>query len=891
MREHKLGKKKTLAEERRERILKFLEENREPQPVDVPREKASAIQKEPPQNKPGTTKKNLKSCLVSTPLQDQRLAAGENNPYARRTGKLPRVDEECQFNAPGVFFLKGRSANISCQEVFLKPTKPKRMELRNKCDFFPNYVDPSPFQDKTTQTLYRESSAQTLAYLPEIYNGDEARTLELFTLPSVLPGNKPPGLYEVEVFERARRRHKFLDAVRINLKQQRLDGRKLDIATMAEAFEWELWMEREERIQECQMMRLEIVIKMFDKREREMHAASKTRMERGCELIEKRRKEALRKNEIEYQRGMRRIREKMAKTSIRWQKQTPMHSLGSPCSDFYAPPMRYGVDPERRNFTSTTKTRTFNMRIDELEKQINMKIMECPFGKLKQWSQPKQRIAEIENRFCEEHHLEELHRLLKTLRVTPKGPKPKPQCLKVLFTHKSDKRGRMSLMPVTRYSNLYERNINKARPSEKLTQKEAIEQHLKRQKDHLDPQKIARDMQKNDLKNMLLAYEGSLIGFMMQFLRDEMNRMKEQRRLHFFSLLADKQRWQREAAEAGLRQKENSIRMLYEEMFQYSNSVNTDISEHYVHSILTTDLGYMAANQAAEAVTEMARQIDVDIQRWLESFKLIQNPLNYIPLRLMLHDMVCPDLNAALQRYEITMIVQYIVEDVVFDRIWKALEPYDISSTLTSDLIDRLIDNDLYLFSSESESETLQNTSWYEAHAIIRKLIRQSVPGRRWKEEAERIVHENYNDLLDIVFDEILRKFEASSRIEPVMVCRSHSDENHICDERCTCQQLPEIQSDLRYIPGTKIVKNAWFSLERKSSNGLKGLEPDKAYKGSPPNSLDSKFVEIESDVEDDPWPWLPDCKSRSSSQENLGENIIEQIMYLTEKKEEEGKL
>ncbi|EDW90161.1 cilia- and flagella-associated protein 91 [Drosophila yakuba] len=886
MRERKLGKKKALAEERRERILKFLEENREFQPMDVPREK-TAIQKKLPQNKIGISKKNLKSCVIATPLQDQRLAAGENNPFARRAGKQPRVDEECQFNAPGVFFLKGRSANISCQEVFIKPTKPKRMELRNKCDFFPNYVDPSPFKDETTQTLYRESSAQTLAYLPEIYNRDEARTLELFTLPSVLPGNKPPGLYEVEFFERARRRHKFLDAVKTNLKQQRLDCKKLDInqyATMAEAFEWEHWIEREERIQECQMMRLEIVIKMFDKREREMHAASKTRMERGCELIEKRRKEALRKNEIDYQRGMRRISKQLAKTSIKWQKQTPMHSLGSPCSDFYAPSMRYGVDPERRNFTSTTKTRAFNMRIDELEKQINMKIIECPFGKLKQWSQPKLRITEIENRFCDEHHLEELHRLLKTLRVSPKDQKPKPQCLKVIFTQKSDRRGRRSLMPLNRYSNLYERNMYTARFSEKLTQKEAIKQHLKRQKDQLNndhPQKIARDVQKNDLKNMLLAYEGSLIGFMMQFLSEEMNRLKEQRRLHFFSLLVDKQRWQREAAEAGLRQKENSIRMLYEEMFQYTNSVNTDISDHYVYSILTTDLGYMAANEAAEAVTEMARQIDVDIERWLESFKLIQNPLNYIPLRLMLHDMVFPDLNAALQRHEITMIVQYIVEDVVFDRIWNALEPYDISSTLTSDLIDRLIDNDLYLFSSDSESETTQSTSWCEAHAIIRKLIRQSVPGRRWKEEAERIVYENYNDLLDIVFDEMLHKFEASSR----------NNENRISDKLCFWQPLPEIQSDLSFVSGKKISKNAWFSLERKSSKRLKGLEPDKTYKGSPPNSLDSKFIEIESDVEDDAWPWLPDCMSRSSSQENLEENIIEKVMYFTEKEEENKKL
>jgi len=73
----------------------------------------------------------------------------------RRTGKQPRDDEECQFNAPGIFFLRGRNENVGSQEVFLTRTKPIRKELKNKCDYFPKYVDPSPFKDKCTQTLYR----------------------------------------------------------------------------------------------------------------------------------------------------------------------------------------------------------------------------------------------------------------------------------------------------------------------------------------------------------------------------------------------------------------------------------------------------------------------------------------------------------------------------------------------------------------------------------------------------------------------------------------------------------------------------------------------------------------------------------------------------------------
>ncbi|KAH8324537.1 hypothetical protein KR074_009986 [Drosophila pseudoananassae] len=49
--------------------------------------------------------------------------------------------------------------------------------------------------------------------------------------------------------------------------------------------------------------------------------------------------------------------------------------------------------------------------------------------------------------------------------------------------------------------------------------------------------------------------------------------------------------------------------------------------------------------------------------------------------------------------------------------------------------------------------------SWYEAQAIIRKLIRHSVPGKRWKEENERIVHDIYDDMLDDIFVQLILKY------------------------------------------------------------------------------------------------------------------------------------
>ncbi|KAH8278032.1 hypothetical protein KR026_003556 [Drosophila bipectinata] len=213
-------------------------------------------------------------------------------------------------------------------------------------------------------------------------------------------------------------------------------------------------------------------------------------------------------------------------------------------------------------------------------------------------------------------------------------------------------------------------------------------------------------------------------------------------------------------------------------MFQQSISVNNDVADLFIKNILDTDVSAIAANEASESVNEMALQIDRDIERWLESFKLIQNPLTFIPLRLMLRDMVSPDLDAAVVEHENAMMIQYIVEEVIFDRVWRTLEPFDVGSTLTSDLIDRLIDNDLYLFSTDSESDSDHMPSWYEAQAIIRKLIRYSVPGKRWKEENERIVHDIYDDMLGDIFVQLILKYYPPTQ------------------ERIKCQEYEEINKE-----------------------------------------------------------------------------------------------
>ncbi|XP_017116381.1 cilia- and flagella-associated protein 91 [Drosophila elegans] len=740
----------------------------------------------------GKTEKQSDHCLLScliTSSPDLRMVGGANDPAPRNAGKLPRTDSECQFNAPGFHFLTKQDDTVKTHEVKLNPRVVLKKELKHKCDFFAEFKDTRPFKNKITQTLYRESSAQTMNYLPEILDADKEQTLELFSLPSVLPGANPPGLHEVEILERARKRWAFNDALKIHFKRLLDEARNVALKTqhkeILEAFEWENWIQREEDIQECQMLRLEIVIKMFDKREKEMHAASNSRIEKACERIEKCRQAGLRKNEIEFQRGMRRLEFQVTNTPRRWQKQSPMYSLGSPCSEFYAPLLRYGINPARRNFVSKTEQKAFDMRIDELEKRVNTSNLKCPFRKLKDWSKPKKYEKEYERNFCNDDNLQKLFENLKALRTQAAKEKAEPKCLRKRWKQTMTRTA--SQMSLGFQTNLYEDESDDSFKEEKRKTPDIGGQWA----NYIDQEKARNsdtmiEMLKNEriqegLENILNIYEGTYIGWVMQFLSEEMTRLAELRRLHFFSIMCQKERWRREAAEAGLRQKENDMRLMYEELFQHCNVVNNAVSNEYISTILNSDMYNVAEGEATETVGELARQIDADIERWLESFKLIQNPLTFVPLRLMLKEQVSPNMNEALQRHEKSLIVHYVVEDVIFRKVWLELDPFDIASTLTSDLIDRLIDNDLYLMSTDSESEIPQKSSWREAHAIVRKLIRQAVPGRRWLEDSERIVTENYNDLIDDIFASILYSMEnppavKSADLIDLRMTMSHSD-------------------------------------------------------------------------------------------------------------------
>lgn len=97
-----------------------------------------------------------------------------------------------------------------------------------------------------------------------------------------------PGLREVEIVERARKRRNWELALPPIKAPEEIASR----VAAVEAFEWEKWLAREKDINECQQARLKIVADLIAKRERKHKDATNRKLE-NCKkrILAERKKE------------------------------------------------------------------------------------------------------------------------------------------------------------------------------------------------------------------------------------------------------------------------------------------------------------------------------------------------------------------------------------------------------------------------------------------------------------------------------------------------------------------------------------------------------------------------------------------------------------------------
>ena len=102
----------------------------------------------------------------------------------------------------------------------------------------------------------------------------------------------------------------------------------------------------------------------------------------------------------------------------------------------------------------------------------------------------------------------------------------------------------------------------------------------------------------------------SLLGTQLDFLNKELIRLQEERRIHAFVMLAERQRRIREAEESGKRQREERLRRTEDEVFKQMMRVHQGSVEAYLEDVILGSVERTADQQAREEVQKQADTIN-----------------------------------------------------------------------------------------------------------------------------------------------------------------------------------------------------------------------------------------------------------------------------------------
>lgn len=90
----------------------------------------------------------------------------------------------------------------------------------------------------------------------------------------------------------------------------------------------------------------------------------------------------------------------------------------------------------------------------------------------------------------------------------------------------------------------------------------------------------------------------------------ELLRLEDERRMHAFALLAERERAMREAAEAGRRQLEYNRRREFDEMFRQVIKIHQESVEIYLEDVIKEGIEWVSDEAAKDYIDNICDKVD-----------------------------------------------------------------------------------------------------------------------------------------------------------------------------------------------------------------------------------------------------------------------------------------
>ncbi|XP_007942115.1 cilia- and flagella-associated protein 91 [Orycteropus afer afer] len=493
-----------------------------------------------------------------------------------------------------------------------------------------------------TQTDYRDTEVQTDPYSPE-YVVCQDSIPELLTLATLTWGRGlPAGQAEVEMIERAREKRIWEATLPSLSDTTHFEKRR----RMMNAMERKEWAFREQEIQKLQDIRLEVLKQLLKKREENQNETNMKNLNAQWSKLQEAKEAKVAKIQHRHISEIRKLIGKAKNIEGKLERRNIIKDYTDYASQIYGPQSRLGRFPDNNSENFVVKNHFLNTYegLVELEsclpdfvtqpriRPLKPKVITTKAGFLK-------RAARVEHELAEVHKalLDKKNKVLepkKPLHFLQRNPIPQPRLPTPTLEMSSNEEEDIEMAVIFLQKLLRGRVVQNMMFEGKEKRLELIQElrtnHALQEGDRLVKRAekqvtLALQRQRNLhehkvllVENHLAGLEGRALADMFDFLSKELIRLQEERRIHAFAILAERQRRMREAEESGRRQVEQRRLREQDQIFREVVKVHHSTIASYLEDIILNTEESTAEEQARAEIEKIAEEIN-DIAYEMES--------------------------------------------------------------------------------------------------------------------------------------------------------------------------------------------------------------------------------------------------------------------------------
>ncbi|XP_054644284.1 cilia- and flagella-associated protein 91 isoform X2 [Dunckerocampus dactyliophorus] len=471
------------------------------------------------------------------------------------------------------------------------------------------------------QTDYRENEAQTDPYTPEYLIRSGTSPSELLTLASFTwERGLPASIEEVEMIERARSRRVYEAALPALQDFDQLRKRR----RMMEEMEAREWAFREGKIQKLQDARLFVLGEMLQQRATAQVAFTTQRLNNIYSKLLKEKETKLHKVDKAHTRSMRKLEAKRRNmeevikelgTCKDYNVHTSLTSASRACGDNVKKTLSYDFKP----------LETYGGLLNQVHRPLDLLLKQQKMYTKTKVNTSKVVIKPPESRrSLLLHKYKDLKDELAKFLVKKEKPAPRPVTPTVEEPPEGEEEKELAVIQLqkllrgrsiqTEIFNSKENHLDLIKELRTTHALRAKEQRLQEaDKEHVMALKEKRDtlqLERSREEAIHAAAVGGELEYVFDTLSKELIRLQEERRIHAFTLLAERERLRREAEESGRRQVEERQRKEDDEIFKQVVQVHQETVDLYFEDVILETMEITADQQAREEIRRVAKEVN-----------------------------------------------------------------------------------------------------------------------------------------------------------------------------------------------------------------------------------------------------------------------------------------